>query len=331
MKESVRIIRMNIASRALRDLSRLREDATAELTDLFYVTGDNPSAAELAEGDTKGSRKWQREFMRRLAEDGVVSAPERDHWVVGDQLRLLAILSNAAEDGAMLSRYLFATESEFRAGKALSEQDGYTAENAEEDSDQEDPKVHGQRVTEIGDWGKELSLIAGLQRTLVEAVGKNHIAFDKTLTAISDGLVLVGEELQKLHEGVQKREGSLGKRIEQTEERLVGMQRVLEAMQGTLKGIAGNLGALDAAAQNQARSEQILEQFVKTSAATNARIDALVAVVTADRKNQLGQLLRKLDEHVREGRTLHDMLLEMDTDIELAIRQEGGGAHGDAR
>lgn len=315
MKESVRKIRMDIAGRALRQLiaGRVKQPG---LTDLFYVTGDNPTQAEFAEGDSKPSRKWQREFMRRLMSDGVVDEVEADHWSVKDQVRLIAIISNLTEDGALLSNYLFLTDAEFRNKRSIADsaEDGYTLAAAEEDNQEEKPPLDDAAIA------RELAALGNLQRTLIEGVGKNHIAFDKSLLTIIESLQGLLEVVIQLRESVQKREGGIGKRVETVEERLVGMQKVLEAMQQTLKGVAQNLGALDNAAKIQARSEQILEECTQMAARTDAKIDGLISVLAAERKDKLGQVLKRLDEHVRDGRTLYDMLLDGE-----------GGASGNGR
>jgi len=318
---------------AFNGLGRLAlAERTLLLKDMFGVL-EKSNTAEFREATDPQARKWQRKILDQLIKDGVVeSSIDNDQQVYRavDKSRLSSILDDYfKEDGALLSELVFPNrktaaikkideillrhpedpeEAERLVDRALDEgrlqkipipQSALDAAAADEDIDSNDEVL-----------GAILDGVDALTESfngLVDGTAENHQHFTGTLAALT-------ESAASIEAKIEQKERAVGKRIEQFELRLIALQTVVEAIQRTLKTALSSIEELNKNARSTTELVGTLSNVQSLVEALNNNVLYSIHQNNAERKDQMGQLLRRLDVQLEENSELRNLFLEQLSD-----------------
>lgn len=279
MKESQKQARVKIAALAL---ARLYPEAASFKNDLFLVPA-NATQTEIAEAH---KRRWQNDFLSRLASDGVVTKVQDVGKIgyIGNQTRINGILENMRDgDGSLLANYLWPnkkidiTDSEI--SQVLKEK-APAQPSKSNPSEEENPHILGE--------------LEGILRIVLENQNTLFTDFADKFSDVSE---------------LAKKTGGFNKRLDRLDEGLAELRKVVHANQSVLKpamqsiDIISNMGV--------EKFDERMQESIDHTAGLKNSIDNLVLELEKSRKDKVGVLLQKLDSHISEGQSLRDMVLEL--------------------
>lgn len=338
--EQQKRIRLELAASGLKFI--LREEPITRKS--FFIPENTPIQADPAYSREIANVNWQRDFLVRLIDEKILakgnSDGRADTFKVIDSQEIRRILKDHDKDGLMLAKHLFPGEvvlpvaisrvsdseeeiSEAEVSEALEERHtsnvGASVWKSGSEDEESDRALVIRKFDTIG------GILSEVLNYLKDTSKEQNVIFG----AISENLAFIRDdkfdEMESKLRGVKDEFNGVKKRLDKMEtasNQLTGVQGSLNhnikklIEEGSNEGQAEEMATAVANALTPlADSVNELNRQMKTSdirtGALQQSTNALVAYLKNAEDDKLGKVLKMLEQHVEDGKTIGDMLLDV--------------------